>query len=85
MEVAAGTSDAAVIDSLMAGAMVGEGTGYENLTYTIGLNSEEYGVGFRKGSDLAAALNDYFKKSMEDGSMKKCAETYKVQAALIEK
>ena len=52
---------------------------------TISLNDEEYGVGFRKGSDLAAALNDYFKKSMEDGSMKKCAENYKVQAALIEK
>ena len=53
MEVAAGTSDAAVIDSLMAAAMVGEGTGYASLTYTCGLNSEEYGVGFRKGSDLA--------------------------------
>ena len=63
----------------------GEGTGYADLTYTISLNNEEYGVGFRKGSDLAVALNDYFKKSMEDGSMKKCAETYKVQAALIEK
>ena len=85
MEVAAGTSDAAVIDSLMAAAMIGEGTGYADLTYTVSLNSEEYGVGFRQGSDLAAALNDYFKKSMEDGSMKKCAETYKVQAALIEK
>ena len=85
MEVAAGTSDAAVIDLLMAGAMVGKGTGYENLTHTVELTTEKYGVGFRKGSDLAAALNDYFKKSMEDGSMKKCAETYKVQAALIEK
>ena len=48
MEVAAGTSDAAIIDSLMAAAMVGEGTGYSNLTYTIGLNDEEYGVGFQK-------------------------------------
>ena len=84
MEVAAGTSDAAIIDSLMAGAMVGEGTGYADLTYTIGLNSEEYGVGFRKGSDLAAALNDFFKTSYADGSMKTCAETYGVQAALIE-
>ena len=83
MEVAAGTSDAAVIDSLMAGAMIGEGTGYADLTYTIGLNSEEYGVGFRKGSDLAAALNDYFTTSLEDGSMEKVAETYGVQAALI--
>ena len=84
MEVAAGTSDAAVIDSLMAAAMVGEGTGYENLTYTIGLNSEEYGVGFRKGSDLAAALNEFFAASYADGSMQAVAETYSVQAALIE-
>lgn len=85
MEVAAGTSDAAVIDSLMAAAMVGEGTGYADLTYTISLNSEEYGVGFRKGSDLADALNQFFEKTLQDGSMQKCAEQYKVQAALIEK
>lgn len=84
MEVAAGTSDAAVIDSLMAAAMVGEGTGYADLAYTIGLNSEEYGVGFRKGSDLAAALNEFFVSSYADGSMLECAETYGVQAALIE-
>ncbi len=84
MEVAAGTSDAAVIDSLMAAAMVGEGTGYEDLTYTIGLNSEEYGVGFRKGSDLAAALNEFFASSYADGTMESVAETYGVQAALIE-
>lgn len=83
MEVAAGTSDAAVIDSLMAAAMVGEGTGYANLTYTVGLNSEEYGVGFRKGSDLASALNDFFAAAYADGSMIECAETYGVQAALI--
>ena len=83
MEVAAGTSDAAVIDSLMAAAMVGEGTGYADLTYTVGLNSEEYGVGFRKGSDLAAALNDFFAAAYADGSMIECAETYGVQAALI--
>lgn len=84
MEVAAGTSDAAIIDSLMAAAMVGEGTGYSNLTYTIGLNSEEYGVGFRKGSDLAQALNDFFAASLADGSMMDCAEIYGVQAAIIE-
>ena len=34
MEVKAGTSDAAVIDALMAAAMVGEGTSYEDLVYT---------------------------------------------------
>jgi len=84
LEVSSGTADAAVIDSLMAAAMVGEGTSYANLTYTVGLNSEEYGVGFRKGSDLAAALNDFFAASYEDGSMLEIAETYGVQAALIE-
>ena len=84
MEVAAGTSDAAIIDSLMAAAMVGEGTGYENLTYTVGLSTEEYGVGFRKGSDLTDALNDFFKSAYADGSMQKIAETYGVQAALVE-
>ncbi len=84
MEVAAGTSDAAVIDSLMAAAMVGEGTGYENLTYTASFNSEEYGVGFRKGSDLVEKLNAFFADSYKDGSMKTTAEKYGVQAALVE-
>lgn len=84
LEVKSGMSDAAVIDSLMAAAMVGEGTGYADLTYTVQLNSEEYGVGFRKGSDLAAALNDFFAASAADGSMETCAETYGVQAALIQ-
>ena len=83
MEVASGTSDAAIIDSLMAAAMVGEGTGYPQLAYTVGLTTEEYGVGFRKGSDAASALNDFFKASKEDGTLEKIAETYGVQAALI--
>ena len=84
MEVAAGTSDAAIIDSLMAAAMVGEGTGYANLTFTIGLNDEEYGVGFRKGSDLTEELNNFFKSSYADGSMEQIAEKYGVQAAVVE-
>lgn len=83
LEVASGTSDAAVIDLLMAAAMIGEGTGYENLTYTVSLNNEEYGVGFRQGSDLTAVLNDYFAAAYENGTMQSTAEKYGVQAALI--
>ena len=83
LEVKAGTSDAAVIDALMAAAMVGEGTDYADLTYTLPLNSEEYGVGFRKGSDLAAALNEFMAAAYADGSMMAIAETYGVQAAII--
>ena len=83
LEVSSGTCQAAIIDSLMAAAMVGEGTNYADLTYTISLNSEEYGVGFRKGSDLAAALNEFFVTAWADGPMPELAETYGVTAALI--
>lgn len=85
MEVASGTADAAIIDSLMAAAMVGPGTGYETLTYTVALNAEEYGVGFRKGSDLAFMLNAFFEAGYADGSIMKIAEKYGIQAALITK
>ena len=76
MEVAAMTSDAAVIDALMAAAMIGEGTSYENLTYTVGLNSEEYGVGFRKGSELTAMLNAFMDKLIADGTLPDLAQKY---------
>lgn len=85
MEVASGSSDACVIDSLMAGATVGEGTSYPDLTATIKLNSEEYGVGFRKGSDLAASLDSFITAGYADGSIQKVAEKYGVQESLISK
>ncbi len=84
MEVAAGTSDAAIIDSLMAAAMVGEGTSYSDLTYTVQLNEEKYGVGFRKNSDLVDKLNDFLKASYENGTTLEIAKKYGVQASLIE-
>ena len=83
LEVASGTADAAIIDSLMAGAMIGEGTSYADLTSTVALTSEEYGVGFRKGSDLAAALNEFLDGKYADGSIQTLAETYGVQDALV--
>ena len=87
LEVESGTADAAIIDSLMADAMVGEGTSYEDLTYTISLNEEEgeqYGVGFRKGSDLAEAFNTFWEAAYADGTVMTAAETYGVQESLIE-
>ena len=83
MEVASGTSDAAIIDLLMAGAMIGEGTSYPDLIYTDQLTTEEYGVGCRKGSDLAAYINIVFAENYANGSMKKVATTYGVQEALV--
>ena len=87
MEVAAGTSDAAVIDLLMAGAMIGEGTSYDNLTWVLNLNemqnleSEEYGVGFRKDSDLTAAFNDFMAKIKADGTLQALADKYSLTLA----
>ena len=83
LEVESGTCDAAIIDSLMASAMVGEGTNFAELTYTISLNTEEYGVGFRQGSDLAAELNAFFSEIYADGTMQELADQYGVSAALI--
>lgn len=84
MEVASGTSDAAIIDLLMAGAMIGEGTSYPNLTHTEELTTEEYGVGCRKGSDLASYINVVFADTYADGSMKETATKYGVQESLVE-
>ena len=85
MEVSAGTSDAAIIDLLMAAAMTGEGTSYPDLTYdSQGLTTEEYGIGCRKGSDLAQYINNVLAEAYADGTMKEIATTYKLQDALVE-
>lgn len=85
MEVASGASDACVIDLLMAGAMIGEGTSYPELTYTVQLNDEEYGVAFRKGSDLTEAFNSFWKEAYDAGAVMEVATTYGVQESVIEK
>ena len=83
MEVAAGTSDAAIIDLLMAGAMIGEGTSYPNLTYTDSLTEEEYGVGCRQGSDLTDFINNVFAEAYADGTMASLADTYGISQDVI--
>ena len=85
LEVASGASDACVIDLLMAGAMIGEGTSYPELTYTVQLNSEEYGVAFRTGSDLTEAFNTFWKEAYDAGTVMETATTYGVQESVIAK
>ena len=81
MEVAAGTSDACVIDITMANAMTGEGTSYADLTSGISLTSEEYGVAFRKESDLTAKFNEFMKKIAADGTLQALADKYSLTLA----
>ena len=83
MEVENGKADAAIIDLLMALATVGEGTDYSDLTYTVKLNSEVYGVGFKQGSELVDKYAEFFAKASEDGTLKACAEKYGLLDALI--
>ena len=72
MEVKAGTSQACVIDITMANAMTGEGTS---------LTSEEYGVSFRKESDLTAKFNAFMDKLIADGTLQALAEKYSLTLA----
>ena len=83
LEVASGASDACIIDQLMAGAMIGEGTSYPDLVLVEGLNAEEYGVGFRKGSDLAAKLDSFLDAKYKDGTLAEIAALYGIDAKLI--
>ena len=81
MEVAAGTSDACIIDITMANAMTGEGTSYADLAAGISLTEELYGVGFRKESDLTAKFNDFMAKLDEDGTLDELAAKYNLALA----
>ena len=76
MEVAAGTADAAILDLTLASAMIGEGTDYANLKMVDELNVEEYGVAFRKGSDMAEAVDNAFDELKADGTMQALADKY---------
>ena len=81
MEVAAGTSDACVIDITMANAMTGEGTSYADLGYQLSLSEELYGVSFRKDSDLTAEFNKFMAELKANGTLEALAAEYSLTLA----
>jgi polar amino acid transport system substrate-binding protein len=81
MEVAAGTSDACIIDITMANAMTGDGTSYADLGYSLSLSEEEYGVSFRKDSDLTAKFNEFMIKLRDEGTLRDLADKYNLTLA----
>ena len=83
MEVNSGTSDACIVDLLMAGAMIGEGTSYPDLTYTVRLTEEDYGVGCRKGSDLTDFINEQLKVLYDDDTIAELAEQYGISDNIV--
>ncbi len=78
MEVKAGTADAAVLDWTLAKSMVGEGTDFADLKILEGveLATEEYGIAFRQGSDVTAAVNAVIAELVADGTLPALAEKY---------
>lgn len=82
MEVAAGTADAAVLDLTLANAMVGLGTDYAGLAIVDRLAVEDYGVAFRKGSDITAEVNKAFEALRESGFLAELALKYGLDLAL---
>lgn len=81
LEVKSGAADACIIDLTMAKAMTGEGTSYEDLASGLELETEEYGISCREGSDLTAEINKIMDEMKNDGSLAKIAEKYEVVLA----
>lgn len=83
LEVKAGTSDAAVLDYVLAKAMVGEGTDYADLQIVDGLELavEEYGIGFRKNSTATEKVNAVIDELIADGTLQALADKYEVNLA----
>jgi polar amino acid transport system substrate-binding protein len=85
MEVKAGTADLALVDSVCALAMVGEGTDYADMTVNLDNNFglQEYGIAFRKGSDVTAMVNDAIIELTKDGTVAEIASRYGLTDALV--
>ncbi|MBE7023617.1 MAG: transporter substrate-binding domain-containing protein [Clostridia bacterium] len=81
LAVIGGQADACVIDITMAKAMTADGTSYDGLGYSLELTTEEYGIGFRKGSDLAAKVNEIIAELNADGTLPALAEKYELNLA----
>lgn len=81
LEVASGSSDACIIDSTMAAAMTGEGTDYADLKSSVVLVDEQYGISFRKESDMTEKVNKIIADFKADGTLQKLADKYNVQIA----
>ena len=81
MEVKAGTADAAVLDLTLANTMTGEATNYEDIIIVDYLTEEDYGVAFRKGSDICEEVNKIFDELVEDGTMATLAGKYGLELA----
>lgn len=85
MEVASGTADIALVDSVCAYGMVGEGTDYPDLVVNVDneFGAQQYGIAFRKGSDMVDKINGAIDELTADGTVAKLADKYNLSTMLI--
>lgn len=84
MDVESGTADVAVIDYVMASSSTGEGTDFSDLVLIDkGYESEQYGIAFRKGSDVTAEVNAAITELVSDGTLTQIADKYGLADILI--
>ena len=85
LEVKAGTADLAIVDSVCALAMVGEGTDYDDMVVNLDNNfgQQEYGIAFRKGSDAEAKISGAIQELYAEGVVEEIAEKYGLSDILI--
>ncbi len=82
LAVLGGQADACVIDITMAKSMTAEGTSYADLSYSLELTAEEYGIGFRKASELTEKVDAIIDELKADGTLDGLAEKYELNLAL---
>ena len=86
LQVQSGQAAACVIDYVMAGSMLVEGKTYSNLSIMKDVklgDDESYGIAFRKGSDIVAAVNTAISELVADGTVKTIAEKYGLQDSIV--
>jgi polar amino acid transport system substrate-binding protein len=83
-EVKSKTADFAVLDAQLAKSYCGKGD-YADLVIVDGLESdvEYYAIGFKKGSELTAKVNEQLEKLGADGTIAALAEKYGVANTAI--
>ncbi len=77
-EVKSGASEACLIDLTMANNMLAEGGNYADLVVAEELAAEEYGIAFKKGSELTEMMNNVIKKFKKDGTLEELGKKYDV-------
>jgi len=82
LEVKSGAVDCAIVDILLAKQLVGTGNYSDLAIANITLDSEEYAIGFKKGSSLTAKVNQAMVELFNEGKMKDLATKYNLENSL---